>query len=417
MTRDERQEICRVKWIKSKCRGTIEACTGFGKTRCAINCINTVLTKYPNKKVLIVVPTTGLKEQWEKHIDNYNLTFNCEVQVINTVIKHKWKCDLLIIDEAHRAVADQLSQVFKCVKYNLILGLTATIERLDGKEVLLKKYCPVCDTVTLIEAQINGWVSNFTEYMVMLEVPDIEQYKTLNKEFQQHFDFFGYDFNKAMACIGANGYKRRYELSKEMCPNDENKRKELFKSITYHATAFMRTIQARKAFINNHPKKVEIAREIINARPDSKIITFSNSIKTAESIGIGYVYSGKDSKKKGRMTIEEFSKIPSGVLNSSQKANEGLDVPNLSVAIMLGIDSSKIKAIQRVGRVIRAERENKKAEIFNLIIKDSAEEAWFQKAHSKSNYIVIDEQGLKDVLAGKEPQPYKKKLKQFQFRF
>ena len=30
MTRDERQEICRVKWIKSKCRGTIEACTGFG---------------------------------------------------------------------------------------------------------------------------------------------------------------------------------------------------------------------------------------------------------------------------------------------------------------------------------------------------------------------------------------------------
>ena len=191
MTRDERQEICRVKWIKSKCRGTIEACTGFGKSRCAINCINTILSKYPNKRILIVVPTTGLKEQWERHVDNYSLTFNCEVQVINTVIKHKWKCDLLIIDEIHRAVADQLSQVFECVKYNLILGLTATIERLDGKEILLKKYCPVCDSVTLVEAQVNGWVSNFTEYMVMLEVHDIEQYKTLNKEFQQHFDFFG----------------------------------------------------------------------------------------------------------------------------------------------------------------------------------------------------------------------------------
>lgn len=98
MTRDERQEICRVKWIKNKCRGTIEACTGFGKSRVAINCINTILSKYPNKKVLIVVPTTGLKEQWEKHIYNYGFTFNCEVQVINTVIKHKWKCDLLIVD-------------------------------------------------------------------------------------------------------------------------------------------------------------------------------------------------------------------------------------------------------------------------------------------------------------------------------
>ena len=40
MTRDERQEIARVKWIKNKCKGTIEACTGFGKTRVAINCIN-----------------------------------------------------------------------------------------------------------------------------------------------------------------------------------------------------------------------------------------------------------------------------------------------------------------------------------------------------------------------------------------
>lgn len=30
MTRDERQEICRVNWIKSKCKGTIVGATGFG---------------------------------------------------------------------------------------------------------------------------------------------------------------------------------------------------------------------------------------------------------------------------------------------------------------------------------------------------------------------------------------------------
>lgn len=98
MTRDERQEIARVKWIKSKCRGTIEACTGFGKSRIAINCINSILSKYPTKHVLIVVPTTGLKEQWIKHIDNYGLSLSCEVQIINTVIKRSWQCDLLIVD-------------------------------------------------------------------------------------------------------------------------------------------------------------------------------------------------------------------------------------------------------------------------------------------------------------------------------
>lgn len=387
------------------------------KTRVAINCINSLLRKYPDKKVLIVVPTTGLLEQWSKQIENYQLQFSCDVQIINTVIKHNWTCDLLVIDEAHRAAADQLSQVFTKVHYKLILGLTATLNRLDGKDEIIRKYCPVCDTVTLLEAQLNGWVSRFTEYEVILEVPDIDVYKKYNKEFTASFEFFGFDFNKAMACIGANGYKTRYEMSKERYPHDEEARKAYFNQVTYHATAFMRAIQARKKFINSHEKKLEVTRRIINARPFSKIITFSNSIKMAEAIGIGYVYSGKDSKKKGRMTIEEFSKLSNGVLNSSQKANEGLDVPNLSVAIMLGIDSSRIKATQRVGRVVRAEGEDKRAEIFNLVIKDTVECEWFRKAHPEGNYTIIDEEGLDKVLAGETPEPYKKPVKNFTFRF
>ena len=126
----------------------------------------------------------------------------------------------------------------------------------------------------------------------------------------------------------------------------------------------MRAMQQRKVFINNHPKKIEIAREIINARPNSKIITFSNNIKMAESIGIGETFSGKTSKKKGRTTMEEFNLKPIGVLNSVKKVIEGLDVKGLSVAINLGLDSSEIKAVQKLGRVIRFE-EGKEAEMFN----------------------------------------------------
>ena len=40
------------------------------------------------------------------------------------------------------------------VKYKLILGLTATYERLDGREKeVLDLYCPVCDTITLEETK------------------------------------------------------------------------------------------------------------------------------------------------------------------------------------------------------------------------------------------------------------------------
>jgi superfamily II DNA or RNA helicase len=38
----------------------------------------------------------------------------------------------------------------------MILCLTATLERLDGKEIILKDRCPVVDTITLTEAAENG---------------------------------------------------------------------------------------------------------------------------------------------------------------------------------------------------------------------------------------------------------------------
>ena len=83
---------------------------------------------------------------------------------------------------------------------------------------------------------------------------------------------------------------------------------------------------------------------------------------------------------------------------------------------MLGIDSSKIKATQRVGRVAR-KFGNKQSEIFNIVINNTVETEWFKKSHTKSNYITIDEEGLEQVLRGEEPTPYKKKIPKLTFRF
>lgn len=364
------------------------------------------------------MPTTALREQWSNIIDYNGLSLNCEVLVINTAIKNRFKCDILVIDEIHRVAADTLRHVFETVDYRYILGLTATFERLDGKHILLKKYCPVIDEITLVEAQFQGWISDYKEYRVILDVGDIDEYKKLDKEYTEHFEFFDFDWNKVTSCLGSKGFMYRAILRDEMCPNGTvEQKKEVFKQITYHATALMRVIRARKDFINNHPKKIEIARKIIAARPNSKIITFSNNIKMAESIGMGgKVFSGKDSKKKGRMTIEQFSALDKGVLHTIKKADEGLDVPGLSVAIILGLDSSKIRKTQRIGRVVRKEGD-KKAEIFTLVINQTVECNWFNKSNSSDNVITIDEQGLDDVLAGRIPRLYTKKVKDFTFRY
>ena len=195
-------------------------------------------------------------------------------------------------------------------------------------------------------------------------------------------------------------------------------KKQVLGAINFHSAGFIRTMTARKKFINNHPKKVEIARKIMEARKDSKIITFSNNVTMAEAIENGQnVFTGQTSKKKGRVMVEDFITGNIKSIHSCKRLDEGFDVPDASVAIILGFDSSEIKSTQRRGRVVR-KYENKTAEIFYIVINDTQETKWFKNAHSTTkNYITIDENGLDKVLRGESPEPVTQKPKELMFRF
>lgn len=419
MTRTERQREAVKHWIINKGKGSIEAATGFGKTNMGLMSIRALLKKYPQFRILVVVPTTTLKNQWQEKVDIEGFSFNVEIQVINTVIKHNWVCDFLVLDECHRFSSDDFSHIFTCVKYKLILGLTATFERLDGKHTIMQKYCPIVDNISFLECLANGWVADYKEYIVLLDVDNISEYKALNKEWTEHFEFFQFDFNLAMSMVKPGiGWKNKLAYRDELYKgNDEKRKKEILQSINYHSVRFMQTMQQRKSFINNHPKKIDIAKKIIEARSDKKIITFSNNVNMAEAIGIGDVYTGKVSKKRSATMIEDFNSAKTGVLNTCAKANEGLDIKGLSVAIILGTDSSETKARQRRGRTVRKEGD-KIAEVFYLVIKDTVESKWVKNNHkTDSNYIIIDEQGLKQVLKGEQPDIYKPRLGEIMFRF
>lgn len=79
--------------------------------------------------------------------------------------------------------------------------------------------------------------------------------------------------------------------------------------------------------------------------------------------------------------------------------------PSISVAVVLGFDSSKTRKTQSIGRVIRA-AEGKTAEVFNLVLKGTVEQTWFQNSNTNKDYITIDEENLINVLEGK---PFTKK--------
>ena len=72
---------------------------GFGKTRVALNLIDAFTAKNPEAQTLVVVPTQILKDQWIQQIDERGLGLNARVEIINSVIKLDWICDLLVVDE------------------------------------------------------------------------------------------------------------------------------------------------------------------------------------------------------------------------------------------------------------------------------------------------------------------------------
>ena len=405
MDRTERQKLCMKRWLQSGGKGSVVACTGFGKTRLALDLADAFISKNPQAQLLVVVPTQVLKDQWITQIDERGLGLNICVEVINTVIKYDWTVDMLILDEAHRAAAQQMIQIFDKVQYSYILCLTGTMERLDMRHLLLSKYAPICDRITLEEAEKEGWVAVHKEYAVMLNV-DLTEYNQWNSRFNKAFAFFNFEFDVAMKA--ATDYTIRSKIAKQLGVD--------VKMVSAMGMEFVRSLKARKEFIMNHPKKIEIARKIIEARKNHKIITFSGTIKQSEAIGTGWVMHSKKSKKLNAETIEQFNKAQCGVLNTSKAADEGVDIAGVDTEIILHTDSSKIRKGQRLGRAVRFE-EGKVAEIFTLIIAGTQETKWLANSRT-SKVITITEEQLDKVLAGEDIQTREREYTEnIEFRF
>ena len=408
LNRTERQQLGVRKWQAAGCRATLQWSTGVGKTRAALMAIKGFLSTNTNKNIVVVVPTEYLKIQWIQELSQYFLLSYVKVEIINSAIKSDEKIDFLILDECHRIPSDTFYEVFNKRNPESVLGLSATFNRLDGRHKLLDEFCPVCDVITVQEAIKNKWLSPYKEYKVLIEPDDIDIYRESNREFIDAFSVFDFDFKLAMNCMTNIVQRRIYGKKLGMSVSDMD-------AVTF---TWGRALRARKDYVMNHPKKIELARKIIEARPFNKIITFSSTIKQAEKIGYGYVVHSGKTKKKNRMTMEEFSLLPIGVINTAKSLDEGADIKGLNTAIILSNTSSATQKTQRIGRIIRYE-EGKEAEIFTLVIKGTNEEGWYTTSTAGKNYIEITEEELDDILLGKESENIEQEGKEVgqMFRF
>lgn len=392
ITRDERQKETFNKWKACGGKGILLLPTGFGKTRVAIDTIKRFIRKSPDFKALVVVPTDYLKQQWILRLGEAGCLDNTDVLIVNTALKRDLQYHLFIADEVHMYCGENFIKIFSQVKSHYFMGLTATLNRIDKRETLLLKLYSVCDQITLEEAISNQWVSEFKQYKVEINV-DLDEYVSANQAFIHHFSFFNYDFGLAMNCL--SDYKIRYQFHLQTGQS--------MKDIMIHAVNFSKYMRQRKTFIYDHPKKIALANQIIKAKHEEKIITFTKNIEHASSICCGPVYHSKLKKKAKEKMVEAFNEAQLGVFHTCKALDVGADIQGITVGIILSGDSSEIAKKQKIGRTIRF-KEGKVAEIFTFVIKGTAEEQWFKKSNKDLNYEIIQDYQLDDLLNGNEIQ-------------
>lgn len=185
--RTPRQVVAIDKLEQNNWIGTITAYTGFGKTRgLALRAID----RYKPTSLIVAVPFIILKEDWELLLKDY--TFNYQVIVVNTLIKKKYACDMLIVDEVHKFGAETFINTFKVVKYNKLLCLTASLERNDKRHELIIQKAPVIDNITLQEGLDNGWVQPFNIHKIPVELTKKEkkQYDIISDKYNSLVELF-----------------------------------------------------------------------------------------------------------------------------------------------------------------------------------------------------------------------------------
>lgn len=366
------QRVLVQKWIDNKAKGTIVAPTGFGKSYIGILTIQSMNERHPERTTLIVVPTIVLQNQWKSHIVSNNL-LNVDVIVVNTAVKENRVYNLLILDEIHRYGADTFREIFSMVKYNYVLGLTATFARDDKKHYFVQRHCPVIAMVKLSHAKNRKYVSNYHVYCLGIPLTSEQQrsYDDITGSLNFYFAYFFNNLGLVRDCINDEmtcmDHATKVQLTPQKCKN-----------YAFQVYAYM---GKRKSFLYNLPQKIGFAKEIIE-RLNMKTVTFSETVDFAEALskyikGSKFIHgSMTDSKRKA--VLEEFADNRIKVLNAAKVLDEGVDIPEIELAVICSGSSSQRQSIQRIGRAIRFV-EGKTAIIVNLYCEFTQEEVWLRK--------------------------------------
>ena len=355
-------------WLKNGRKGIIELPTGTGKTWLGLALLE---RHYKNKRVVIIVPTEVLLKQWyQKILENTsikrrsigflygkekNLRRKVIIGIINTAVKYAdilaKRYDLFILDEVHHYFAPRWNSLLEKIKDKDVLGLSATAERSD--KLHEKSYLKVIYTKSY-------------DYMLRRKYVAKVDIKIVHTELTEKESTIYYELDEKIK-----------EVAKKLDDAEfwgENYTAEKYRKI------LMILANKRRQLCSESVTKPPVIAQILRKHRKDRVIVFTESKKTVEqlyrylsrykSFKCGVVHSGI---KKRHRILEGWKRGEFNVLLTVRVLDEGIDVPECSVGVIVSNSLAKRQLVQRIGRIVRP-RPRKVAKIYIVVSKYTFEE-------------------------------------------
>jgi superfamily II DNA or RNA helicase len=363
-------------WDQAGQCGSIILPTGAGKTFLAIQAIHRV-----NRSTVVVAPTIDLLHQWYARLAH---AFGTEVGVYYggekkvlplTVTTYHSAGDLmsdygnmfklLIFDEVHHLPAPSWGETALMSPAPLRLGLTATYpqehEQGNGRWHIDELIGPIVYTKRM-EDLVGLQLARYRTQRVRIDLTDEERAR--------------YDSDHAIYM----GFVRTRRLPQRHGPGWllELMRLSAFDTQARRALLARQRMQRLLAHAEG---KFTLLEHLLQEHVTERILVFTEHNTAAYEIARRYlvpVITHETPAAERKQILDGFQSGSYRVIVTSRVLNEGVDVPESKVAIVLGGTSGAREYVQRLGRVLR-KVEHKEAILYEVIARKTIEEGKAQR--------------------------------------
>lgn len=367
-------------WHRAGHRGVIVLPTGAGKTLVAVLAINA-----RRRDALVVAPTLDLVRQW---YDVLSRAFPAiEVGVIGggeyqvaplTVTTYDSayihmenlgsRYGLVVFDECHHLPGESYALAAQSCLAPFRMGLTATPERTDGRDALLDELIgPTVFRQDIIEMS-GRYLSEYETRRIVVNLSEAERAE-YESERAIYIKFLRDQGIQMSEPSGWQDFIIRSSVSRE-------------------GRRAMRAYRRQKAIAFAAPAKLEVVDDLLHQHRGDRTIIFTQDNATAYEVSRRFLVPTITHQTKVTERSEVLRGLAEGTFTAvatSKVLNEGVDVPEANVAIVISGSGSVREHVQRLGRILRP-KEGKRAVLYELVTQDTAETYTSKRRRDHSAY-------------------------------